>query len=515
MVMRNRTWRTLNVVGFLAIREAELRRGEFTSRSWGTRFLGGFLIRLWLALVLGWGTNPPIVAGDSVQVPVGQRQLFLDDHLVAQMQNVQRTLHQPMKRGAVIRDPKATQAIQIRTSPAWDPVAKTYKIWLLSTDRPLWTSEDGLHWVPGPVPDLRTDHVVYDPHDPDPNRRYKGVQTNEYFAVSADGVHWTKLPVEKVPSSDESNFSYDPAEKLFIHTVKRNVKFGRSVAVAVSRDFQKWDDLGLVFNADEIDQQRGADIIQARIADKTFMPPFYVDEKVFRVDVYNMGVFYYEGQYIGMPAMYHATGPVPNYPNTEGFHVIQLAVSRDLKAWHRVADRATFIGPSRLNSGAYDLTQLLPPSAPVVHGDELWFYYTGLKYRSTFHYKGTYPNGTAEPKSGLEPDHGAVCLAVLRRDGFVSLDAGDEDGFVLTKPFQLTGKNLSLNLKSGDAGSVAVELINAEGQMIATSEPVSGDSIRQPVRWNSAENMQTLIGKPVQLKIRIRNASLFAFEVGT
>ena len=473
------------------------------------RTLTGTLLLVGLSLTTVLSTS----ASDVVQIPIHQRQLFLDDHVVAEMQNVQRTLHQPMKRGAVIRGTSPTQTIQIRTAPAWDPAAKVYKIWLLSTDRPLWTSEDGLHWTPGPIPNLRTDHVVYDPNDPDPNRRFKAAQTNEYFAASPDGIHWTKLPVEKVASSDESNLSYDPTEKLFIHTVKRNVKFGRSVAISVSRDFQRWEDLGLVFTSDEIDQQRGVGIIQARIADKTLMPPSYIDEKVFRVDVYNMGVFYYEGQYIGMPAMYHATGPVPNYPNTEGFHVIQLAVSRDLKSWHRVADRATFIGPSHLDSGAYDLTQILPPSSPVVHGDELWFYYTGLKYRSTFHYIGTYPNGRTESKSGLEPDHGAVCLAVLRRDGFVSLDAANVEGFVLTKSFLLKGDSLFLNAKSGDDGSAVVELINADRQTIATSEPVSGDGIRLRVRWKDGEKVKPLIGTSVQLKIRLLRSSLYAFEI--
>ena len=440
------------------------------------------------------------------------KQLFLDDRNVAELHNLKRTLHQPHKRGAVIRSADRTQSIQIRTAPAWDPVAKVYKIWLLGSKRPFWTSQDGLNWSPGPVPNLRTDHVVYDPLDPDPNRRFKGAQTNEYFAVSPDGVQWTKLPVEKVPSSDESNLSYDPAEKLFIHTVKRGTKSGRSVAIAVSRDFQKWDDLGVVFETDSIDQQRGPDIIRARIADRTLMPLENVDEKVFRVDVYNMGVFHYEGQYIGMPAMYHASGPVPNYPNTDGFHLIQLAVSNDLKEWHRVCDRATLIGPSRLDSGAYDLTQILPPSAPVEVGDELWFYYTGLKYRGTFHSIGTYPNGRTEPKTGLEPDHGAICLAVLRRDGFVSLDADNDEGFLVTKPVSLSQKSLYLNATTKAEGSITVELLDADLRSVATSEPITGDGIRLPFRWKSEEGIEKEIGKSVHLKIHFQQASLYAID---
>lgn len=465
-------------------------------------------------LTLLAATSSPALAADAPNSSSSRRLLFLDDHDVADIQNLKRTLHQPTKRGAVIHSSRKSETIQTRTAPVWDATAKVYKIWLLSTDRPLWISEDGLNWSPGPVPNLRTDHVVYDPHDPDPGRRFKAVQTNEYFAVSPDGVTWTKLPVEKIPSSDESNLSFDPEKKLFIHSVKRGTKFGRSVAIAVSRDFQNWDDYGLVFQSDELDQQKGKDVIRARLADPTLMPMSFVDEKVFRVDVYNMGVFHYEGLFVGMPAMFHATGPVPNYPNTDGFQIVQLAVSHDLKAWYRVCDRATFIGPSRLGSGAYDLTQILPPSAPVVHDDELWFYYTGLKYRNTFRYIGTYPNGHTEPRTDQEPDHGAICLAVLRRDGFVSLDGGEDEGFILTKPFTLDSESIDLNVKTHDHGRAVVELVDTAQKPIATSEPLEGDGVRLPVRWLSTPELKQQVGKQVQLKIRLHNASLFSIGRG-
>ena len=94
-----------------------------------------------------------------------------------------------------------------------------------------------------------------------------------------------------------------------------------------------------------------------------------------------MSVFYYEGLYLDFPAFYHATGLVSNYPNTVGFHLVQLVCSRDLKAWQRLGGHESFIGPFRRDGSAYDLTQILPPSSPVVREDELWFYNTGLKYR--------------------------------------------------------------------------------------------------------------------------------------
>ncbi|MEO2045831.1 MAG: hypothetical protein ABGX16_04585 [Pirellulales bacterium] len=458
-------------------------------------------------------THAEAVESDTFRIPAGQRQLLLDDHTVAQIENLCRRMHRPRKRGAVIRSPNPGQTIQTRSAPAWDPVEKLYKLWVLGIDDMLWQSKDGLHWTAGPNPNMRTDLSVFDPVESDPARRFKAALTNQGFAVSPDGAQWTKLDVPLIQSSDESNFSYDPDEGLFVHTVKRGGKYGRAVAIATSLDFKTWIDLGVVFQADEVDQELCAKNITARMADQSLLQTFHNDPAVYNMDVYNMGVFRYEGLYIGMPSMYHATGPVPNYPNTDGFHLVQLAMSRDLRHWKRLGDRKPFIGPSRIDSGAYDLTQILPPSAPVKRGDELWFYYTGLKYRASYTYVGNFPKGEHIPKPGLDLDSGAVCLAVLRRDGFVSLDADSDGGYVLTKPLELDGELLLLNLDAGETGSAIVELLDDSGEVLADSQPAGGDEVRLPVRWKNPVDLKSLSRSAIQLKIHLRDASLYAFWV--
>jgi hypothetical protein len=281
------------------------------------------------------------------------------------------------------------------------------------------------------------------------------------------------------------------------------------VALATSRDFRTWTDLGLVFQADDSDQQRGKHNIEARRADKTLEQTLYDDPRVYNVDVYNMGVFRYEGIYIGLPAMFHSTGPVPNYPNTDGFHLVELTCSRDLKEWSRLGDRQPFIGPSRLDSGAHDLTQILPPSAPVVRDDELWFYYTGLKWRSSFNYIGTYPSGEPVPIPGRDRDGGAVCLAVLRRDGFVSLDAGEHEGSVLTQPFTLPAGKLHVNVDAHQ-GELRAEVCDKGGQTLAKSEAIRGDLPHVEIRWQQGK-LVDLKDQPVCLRFTLRNASLFSY----
>ena len=201
------------------------------------------------------------------------------------MENLRRTMHRPVKRGAVIRSPNPRQTIQTRTAPVWDPEAKLYKLWVLGIDQNLWQSPDGLHWTPGPKTNMDIRMVVYDAQDPDPSRRFKAPLLNQGFVVSADGVQWKKLDLEKIPSSDEGNFSLDVENGLFIHTVKRGSGTGRALALATSRDFKTWHDLGIVFQSDQLDQELGKENIKARMADPTLHRPPYNDPAVYNLSL--------------------------------------------------------------------------------------------------------------------------------------------------------------------------------------------------------------------------------------
>lgn len=201
-----------------------------------------------------------------------------------------------------------------------------------------------------------------------------------------------------------------------------------------------------------------------------------------------------------MPAVYHATGKLKS--NTDGFQLIQLACSRDLKKWTRLGDRQPFIGPSPVGPGVFDRTQLLPPSAPVERGNELWFYYTGIKYR-------------ASPENA-DKKAGAVCLAVLRRDGFVSMTATRKAGQLITKPFIATGNRLVLNVDVNNGGEVTVEVLDEKEQVIpgferSGSVPLRGRSIEQTAQWMTKSTWNQLAGRRVHLRFRLRNADLYAF----
>jgi len=498
----------------------------------------------------GWLLGIMATAASGFEVRVGQRQLFLDDHGIARIDSLTRTMHPLTKRGAVIRpDPDNLKqlTIQIRTAPAWDPLRKVWKLWDLSTPNDLhekglycggyWESRDGLHWTKPIVGQVeyrgsrennflyflingkhcRPDCVVYDPADGDANRRYKAAVGGVGFAVSPDGVTWKALDVAAVPSSDEYNLSLDLQDHLFILTVKHGGPHGRSVALSTSRDFVHWTKPELVFHADDVDQVLGRERIVNRFADSRLQRPEYNNPFQYNVDVYNMAIFRYEGLYIGMPAMYHETGKVPkewkgfdglvlspyirqcvrSYGDYTGFHHVQLACSRDLRQWRRLGDRRPFIDSSPLGAGAYDLQCIMPPSSPVVRGDELWFYYTGIKH---------YAFITSD-----SPDSGAVCLGVLRRDGFVSLDARQSEGILTTEPFVLSGDCVCVNADAS-RGTVKAEVLDPSGQPVAESVPVRGDQVRCVLEW-SRGSAATFKGKPVSLRFRLQEASLYSYWV--
>ena len=93
----------------------------------------------WIVISLTFCWINVLVAADvNFEVPLGQRQLFLDDFGIQETHNLQHTLHQPQKQGAVIRPDKfkGEEAVQIRGVPTWDPEKKIYKLWLSGTQAP-------------------------------------------------------------------------------------------------------------------------------------------------------------------------------------------------------------------------------------------------------------------------------------------------------------------------------------------------------------------------------------------
>jgi hypothetical protein len=107
----------------------------------------------------------------------------------------------------------------------------------------------------------------------------------------------------------------------------------------------------------------------------------------------------------------------------------------------------------------------------------------------------------------------------LRLDGFVSIRASMAGGEFLSRPLTFTGSRLSLNFATSAAGGIRVELQTPDGKphegfALDDCPPVFGDAIDRPVTWKNGPDVAPLAGKPVRLRIELKDADLYSFRFG-
>jgi hypothetical protein len=105
----------------------------------------------------------------------------------------------------------------------------------------------------------------------------------------------------------------------------------------------------------------------------------------------------------------------------------------------------------------------------------------------------------------------------LRLDGFASLRAGYAGGEALTHPFLFQGRELVLNYATSAAGSVQAELQDAEGRplpgyTLEESPELYGDEVEHVFRWRNGADVSALAGRPVRLRLVLRDADIYALR---
>ena len=105
----------------------------------------------------------------------------------------------------------------------------------------------------------------------------------------------------------------------------------------------------------------------------------------------------------------------------------------------------------------------------------------------------------------------------LRMDGFVSVNASLRGGEVVTKPLVFSGGELVMNVSTSAAGSVRVEIQDAEGQplegfTLADCPEIYGDELERVVSFGDRTDLSQPAGLPVRLRFVIRDADLYAFR---
>ncbi len=105
----------------------------------------------------------------------------------------------------------------------------------------------------------------------------------------------------------------------------------------------------------------------------------------------------------------------------------------------------------------------------------------------------------------------------LRLDGFVSVHASMAGGAMVTKPFTFAGTRLSMNFATSAAGSVRVQIEDAEGNALpgyalADSEEHFGDSVDRIVVWKEGSDLSKLAGQAVRLRFALKDCDLYSIQ---
>ena len=490
-------------------------------------------------------TRPIAGLSSAVHDIDGSRQLILDGSLIGSSTNAQLTMHEQTRTGEIL---VTSDIAPERPEP---PAMGSYstalreggrtRIWYFvrvdrndpATWRVLYAeSEDGLHFqkpalglvdVDGSTannvvinePWLQGCCVWIDPHAP-PAQRYrtqaKGYKGDLVFHASPDGLRWQETHRIHIGACDTQNVVFwDERSGRYVLYTRAWEEFEdrhldrRMVRRLASDDLHTWVDEGVIWEADSLDLE-GRETI-------TGQPPVdYYGAAVYRVpgagDLYVMLAQAYWHFWQRPPEQRWGRRGGPDGPPMQilgpGAIDARLAVSRDGLHFSRAGAGAPFLrlGPA----GAFDSRMVWALPNPVPMGDEIWFYYAA---------------GNRDHEQFLDPAAseplGGIGRAVLRADGYQSLDADHRGGEATTVPLRFSGSRLEVNLDTSGGGVAMVDILDEAGEPIPgfsgdAAAPLWGNSVHLPVSWREGNALGSLAGRPVRLRFRLRDCRLYAFQ---
>ncbi|UCD27462.1 MAG: hypothetical protein JSV03_10085 [Planctomycetota bacterium] len=455
--------------------------------------------------------HPPEV----IPIDVG-RQLFVDDFLIEQT-TLKRTVHaaryhpdcpvlkpdKPWENDSMKGKPRKATAIVFGDGVWYDPADKLFKMWYMGSNlkRTCYaTSKDGIHWgkpsldiVPGTnilLDQERDSSTVWlDLNERDPSRRYKmfttvprpqgdGFKPAIYY--SADGINWGEPLIVGGGIGDRSTIFYNPFRERWVYSIRSLIEpWGRSRRYAECTDLvEGLGNLGQIaclwLTADRLDPRNPNPAL-----------------KETDPQLYNLDVVPYESLLVGLFSIWQ--GKLKG--GFEKRNEVLVGYTRDGFHWHRPY-RRPFAGVNE-TKGAWNYANVQScASGCLVMGDYLYFYVSGR-------------GRTGEPAS--------TGLAVLRRDGFASMDAGETTGTLTTRPLRFTGKQLFVNADAR-GGELRVEVLDSNGEVYPALArkrcmPITTDGTIQPVRWLEPTDLAALASKLVRFRFHLTHGKLYSFWV--
>jgi hypothetical protein len=340
-------------------------------------------------------------------------------------------------------------------------------------------------------------YKLWTKYHPSEAEQGKGLRVGLWSMVSPDGLSWKLLeegyPLRRGNAADSQHTCFwDTDIGKYVGFVRMKVlrtterQRTCTVGLLTSEDFRNWTQAQEVFRADEqIPTPAGVELDS---------PPF--------VDLYTPGGMKVPGvpnAYILLPTPYYHWRR-DGSPSTID---VGLATSRDRIHWWRPQDPEPFL---RLGlDGTANSGMLFANPWPIPVDDEIWIYYAGM--------------GRDHTQRVREPSRTGIFRARIRRDGFVSADAGYRGGEFTTPVVTFQGDRLTLNMDGSAGGWLQVELLSPQGDPIAgfrqvECETIRGNSLDRVVTWQGRSDVSGLAGHPVRLRFSMRSMKLYAFQFG-
>lgn len=485
----------------------------------------------------------PYLENKPAVIPINTgRQLFVDDFLIHET-NLERICHKPdFYPGNPILEPDRAWEVTTEGAPycapfsdgIWfDESSQMFRMWYLAgadllhrdtTRQTFYTcyaeSVDGIRWdkkeldvVPGTnitEPSNRDSATIWlDREETDPSKKWKlfNVERREsdgrwqiILKYSADGIHWSKGQAQSGDVSDRTTVFYNPFTKKWAVSLRAGTPVSSR-----SR-----------FYAENSDPETLVSLIHRTkndAIDRNIVFWFTPDDKELRHEkypevnpgIYNFDAIAYESIILGQYSAW--AGPENRVCAADGIqkrNVISLGYSRDGFHFYRPTHEA-FMNVDE-SDGAWNWGNMQSINGtPLIVGDSLYFYASGRRLNKI-----------------MWDSYTSTGLAKLRRDGFVSLSAGRDGGYVITEPVSFEGSYFFVNAcVKGKKSSVVVEILDEDGKPLpgftqADCIPMKkADSTKQLITWKNHQNLSAISGKTVRIKFYLTDGDLYAFWVSS
>ena len=385
-----------------------------------------------------------------------------------------------------------------------------YTCYAESLDGKTWT-KPSLDIVPGTnvVDTMNRDAstVWLDRNEKDPSKRWKFfnveykpdyIQWQYVLKYSADGIHWSKPVAQSGAVSDRCTAFYNPFTNKWVMSMRHHCNVS-------------WRSRAYLEHADPEEAVSLAHRLREGVPDKHIVFWFTPDDKEKRherypdVDpgIYNFDAIAYESIMLGFYSQWQG----PENHIARGLMIpkrneIMLGYSRD--GFHFARPSHTPFMPVNETDGAWNYGNMQSVNGvPLIVGDSLYVYSSGRS------------------KNGVWWDAGvSTGLATLRRDGFVSMRAGNKEGFLTTEKLSFDGKYFFVNADVKAKGAqLKVELLDADGNPIPgfTKRDCvvmrGADKTKQLITWKGKQDLTELKGRTIRAKFYLTRGDLYAFWV--